>query len=351
MTMYTPPVCSDRGLWDSWMSLYYFPAVMIADRLDVFAHVAQRSLTREALAHCLGVETRVAEALSGVFLAASPPFLTITDGRLVLTDQAREYLLPTSPYYYGGVLRDAWLKHSVASLIWHRIRPNEVQDDLLFANAQTLSEIWRDRALDRTEAQHITEVMHSHSSASASIVSHQLGEVFAGVSKLLDVGGGSACFSIEIARRFPSLHCTVLDLAAVCDVAQKYIARSGVSARVETYQADMFAHAWPHGCDVVFLSDILHDWGETECVELAARSYASLSPGGRIVIHELLWNDRKDGPLVAALYSLCMVRATAAGRQYSFAELKKILHAAGFERPTIQRLPGYYSLIVASKQG
>lgn len=99
-----------------------------------------------------------------------------------------------------------------------------------------------------------------------------------------------------------------------------------------------------------FFGDIFHDWNQEQCLDLAQRSYASLLPGGCIFLHEMLWNDAKEGPLISALYSLCMVRATDAGRQYSAQELRAILHMAGFVDVSVLNLSGYYSLITARKE-
>src|SRR5205085_6451147 len=128
------------------------------------------------------------------------------------------------------------------------------------------------------------------------------------------------------------------------------IARSQAAARVDTYSADMFAGSWPYGFDAIFFGDIFHDWSQDQCLYLAQRSYACLLPRGRIFLHEMLWNDTKDGPLISALYSLCMVRATDAGRQYSAQELREILHKAGFVDVSVLNLSGYHSLVSARKE-
>ena len=53
--------------------------------------------------------------------------------------------------------------------------------------------------------------------------------VFAEVRRLLDIGGGSGCFSIALAGRHPALHCTVLDLPPVCTLANQQIIRVWLS--------------------------------------------------------------------------------------------------------------------------
>ena len=69
----------------------------------------------------------------------------------------------------------------------------------------------------------------------------------------------------------------------------------------------MFTDPWPAGYDGIFFSNVFHDWDRASCLHLAKRSYAALPPGGRIFLHEVVLNDTKDGPLVAAAFSMEML--------------------------------------------
>ena len=175
----------------------------------------------------------------------------------------------------------------------------------------------------------------------------QLG-VFEGASRLLDVGGGSGCFSIALAGRHPVLRCTVLDLPPVCALAGQNILRAGLQERIDTYAANMFADQWPSGYDAVLLSNILHDWDRTSCLQLARKSFAALRPGGHLYVHEVLLEDGKDGPLAATTFSLLMLFAMR-GQQFSAAVLASLLGEVGFGEITVIPAYGYYSLICASK--
>jgi len=158
------------------------------------------------------------------------------------------------------------------------------------------------------------------------------------------VGGGSGCFSIALARRYPDLHCTVMDLPAMCEVAQEYIAAAGMEARVDTRGADMFRDEWPHGYDAVFFSNVFHDWSFETCAELAARAHGILPKGGRICLHEMLLDDDGSGPLTAAAFSVAMLHGTH-GQQFTFAQLRDLLAGAGYTGVTARATYGYYSLV------
>lgn len=163
------------------------------------------------------------------------------------------------------------------------------------------------------------------------------------------MGGGSGIFSIELARAWPQLRATVLDIDTICSEAARYIAAAGAGERVTTHAANMFTQPWPADHDAHFFSNIFHDWSEETCRLLARRSFQALPPGGRIFLHEMLVDDDGCGPLPAMAFSLLMLMGTR-GRQYSFGELRGMLEQAGFTDVEAQQTSqGYYSVVSARR--
>jgi hypothetical protein len=93
---------------------------------------------------------------------------------------------------------------------------------------------------------------------------------------------------------------------------------------------------------------MFHDWLPEKCHFLMAKSFNSLESGGRIVIHEMLYNDEKTGPFAAAAFSMMMLGWTE-GKQYSGQELSAMLREIGFEEIQIQKAFGYYSIVSGRK--
>jgi hypothetical protein len=110
----------------------------------------------------------------------------------------------------------------------------------------------------------------------------------------------------------------------------------------------MFREAWPSGYDAIFLSNIVHDWDFETCAVLAAKAHAALSPGGRILLHEMLLDDTHDGPPTAVAFSMYMLLGTK-GQQFTAAELSKLLTDAGFRSVEITPTHGYYAVVSAKK--
>jgi hypothetical protein len=90
----------------------------------------------------------------------------------------------------------------------------------------------------------------------------------------------------------------------------------------------MFRDPVPDGCDVMLLSNVLHDWDVPECRALVRRCAEALPAGGRLLVHDVFLNDALDGPLPIALYSAALFALTE-GRAYSAAEYRQWLAEAG----------------------
>jgi 2-polyprenyl-3-methyl-5-hydroxy-6-metoxy-1,4-benzoquinol methylase len=162
-----------------------------------------------------------------------------------------------------------------------------------------------------------------------------------GSQRLLDVGGGTGIYSVELLKANAGLRAAVWDRPEVLKVAREFAAGSGVEDRLELVPGgDMFADPVPPGepFDVVLLSNVLHDWDVPECRKLVRKCAAALSPGGMVAIHDVFLNDALDGPLPVALYSAALFSVTE-GRAYSAAEYGAFLREAGLTpQPVIPTL-------------
>ena len=331
------PRADDRLIWDLWISAYWAPAMSAADELRLFEALDARPASAAQLAEETGWNP--AALMSVLPLLASLGLLAVRLGRYHLTDVARTFLLRDSPFYWG---------HAFTIL-----RSNPLHGQLVAAvTAEPAAagrpvDSWESGQLSRDMARMLTAFMHSHSLPAALGVAQSAD--FDGVRRLLDVGGGSGCFSIALADRRPDLTATVMELPAVCELAADYIAAAGLKDRIDAVSVDMFRQEWPKGYDAIFMSNIFHDWDMDTGAKLAARAYAALPPGGRIYLHEMLIADDASGPMGPAAFSVMMLVGTQ-GRQYSYAELAGLLQDAGFADVGVSEAHGYFSLVCGQKR-
>ena len=78
------------------------------------------------------------------------------------------------------------------------------------------------------------------------------------------------------------------------------------------------------------------------------KSYQALEPGGRILIHEALFDDDKTGPFRIAAFNVAIFWA-AGGQQYTGRELSTMLADAGFQETQVTPTSGYYSIVTGRK--
>jgi 3-hydroxy-5-methyl-1-naphthoate 3-O-methyltransferase len=335
-----PVTTDDRQIWDTWLAIYRLPVLTVADEVGTFSSLTARALTTSELAQSINVDARAAGIHLGLLAALG--FVERREGRWRATAAARTWLHPAAQGYFGPLLRPFRASQPLHAQLLATLRPG-VQAT---AHASAVAE-WERGEMPPDLARTITAFMNAHSRAAAKGAALQ--PLFADVERVLDVGGGSAVFAIEIAKAWPALNATVMEIAAVCAEADRYIAEAKVADRVRTKAANMFTQDWPTGHDVHFLSNIFHDWSDDTCRLLARQSFSALPHGGRIVLHEMLMDDDGCGPLATAAFSLLMLLGTR-GRQYTLAELRGFLESAGFSSvEAFSTGGGYYSLVVARK--
>jgi hypothetical protein len=280
---------------------------------------------------------RATEAMLGVL--ASLCFLAKRDGRFYLTPESENYLLPDSPYYCGGIihlLRDMPFTHTALKEALLKDKPVVYEG----------KDLWKTHEMDPKQAELFTEAMQSISFPASMGIA--LRGNFDGVQKMLDVAGGSGCYDIALALRYPNMKFTVMELPAICDITRKYVRRYGLEERIKIIPANMFLDAWPEGHDAVFFSNIFHDWDINSCVQLVKNSFNALPKGGKIYLNEALLDDTKTGPPLVTLYSMDMIYFTL-GKQFTAKEIGDLLTSVGFEDVSIVNTFSIYSLVSAAK--
>ena len=197
------------------------------------------------------------------------------------------------------------------------------------------------------ETKSYTRAMHALSLIPARQLARRYD--FSGHRHLLDVGGGSGVYAIEVVRRYPQLRATVFERPIACEVANEFIRQAGLQGRIQTEGGDFFREPLPADVDIALVSHVLHDYSPRENAQLLLRLSEALPAGGVLLVSEWLLDGDQRGPLAAALMSVNMLVDTSTGRNYSFGEIRALLEAAGFEGLKRRSLYGPASLIVARR--
>ena len=172
-----------------------------------------------------------------------------------------------------------------------------------------------------------------------------------GRSLMLDLGGGSGCYCIAAAQKYPHLKAVVLDFEVVCKVTGEFIAQWWLEDRISTHAGDFTRDPLPKGADVMLMASNLPQYSAEAIARVFSAAYEALEPGGEFhVVGETL-DDQKKGPLGPALWGMHEALFGSGGRAHSEKETKGYLENAGFLDVQVHPfIPGSLSRITAKKQ-
>ena len=338
-----PPVerrPEERALRDLVSGAYVLPAILVAHELRLFPLLASQPRNVAEVCEALHLERRPAEALLAMCAAAG--LLSCEAGRYALRQLAVDFFLPESPAYFGGYW-DLMIENSQLYTF------ESVRQAILTDSPQTRGGSGTARSPESKahRVRSLTNAMQSRGAGAAmawpELIDLSRHRVF------LDIGGGSGVHSIAVVRHWPHLRAIVFDLATVCDLAVERIAEHDLAERVDTHAGD-FRDPIPFpSADVHFYSEVFHNRSPEQCAQLLAKSFHELPAGGRILLHEMLFDEELTGPLAVAAANLNMLLWSREGRQYSRPELSRMLSEAGFLEVQILPASGYFSLVSARK--
>ena len=332
------PRTDTRLLDDIIFGLHGYWAVLVAHDLKLFPLLAAHPCTLQEVCDRLQLARRPAETL--LMVCVSLGLIQVQDGRYGLTPLAEDHLLESSPTYFGGML-DLYITNAPL------LSFESVKRAILTNAPQPYGEgeMFQSHAAQADLARAFTWAMHSNSMGPALVWPDTLD--LSESHLMLDVGGGSGAHCIGATRRWPHLHGIVFDMAPVCEVAQACITRDGLQSYISTQAGDMWQDPFP-AADLHFYGQIYHDWPLEKCQFLTRKSFESLAPGGRIILHEKLLNDAKTGPFAIAAFSIVMLLWTE-GEQYSGQELSTMLAEVGFVDIEVKPTFGYWSIVTGRK--
>jgi hypothetical protein len=152
----------------------------------------------------------------------------------------------------------------------------------------------------------------------------------------VDVGGSHGRLMMALLKNYPDTHGIVFDLPNTAEQASAIIAESSVADRIEARGGDFFKSV-PEGGDLYLLKQILHDWGDEDCVKILGSIRAAIADRGRLAVIEFLLPDAGVHHPGFAMDIHMMVLST--GRERTLAEYETLLEAAGFRLDRVTENP------------
>ena len=330
-------ILSDENLQLITGQIFVGQAILVAYKLGLFKLLVEKPYSIAEISIELQLTSRATQSL--ISSAAALKLVDLENENYKLTNLGVNYFDPKSTAYYGDVLDLLIQQNEIMDL-------NSVEKSILTDKAQVDSgvDIFSDKDGLGNTGKFVAAIHYkAHNPAFSWSRSYSLEdqEIF------VDIGGGSGIHSIAACFNNPKLKAIVCDREAVLSHTKKYIEENSLTNRIEVKAIDMWHDKFPVG-DVFFLGDIFHDWDEKKCLYLAKKCYKSIPDKGKIILHEMLFNEAKTGPFLTAAYNMKMMMWTE-GKQYTFSELKTILEEAGFVNVATQKTLGNWSIVIGEK--
>jgi methylase of polypeptide subunit release factors len=311
----------------------------VALELRLFTHLAAGAQTLAQMAHTMGLAERAAGRL--LYACTALGLVQATGGVFRNTPLTQKYLVETQPTFIGSYLQ------MFEALSYHRweqmataLRHNGPVDDI--------SHPYRYLADAAEDAATFSAAQHAGSRSLGHALARRVD--FTPCTCLLDLGGGSGAYTVEILRRYPHLRAILFDFPQVTHLAEAVMQQEGLTGRVQIVGGDYEHEGLPSGPDVVLWSGNLHASSPESCRRVLTKLYTLLPPGGMVLIHDYMLDDTRSGPLIPVLLALHLTLVSGHGQVYSGAELRVLLEQVGFEEVRIEPfLAGHSSLIIARR--
>ena len=306
--------------------------LLSAYELGIFTALGDEEKTAEQVAESIGTDTRATDRLMNALCAIG---LLEKNGTLFGNGEAASRsLVEGKPDYMAG------LGHYVN--LWDRW---STLTEAVHAGGAVTARPVGERGEEWLRS--FIGAMHDRGvrQAPSTIASVDL----AGVSRVLDVGGGPGDFAMAFVRASDTITATVFDLPQVVPLTREYIEEAGLTDRVDTRAGDFLTDDLGSGYDLIYLSAIVHSLSPDECRFLFRKCVDALEPGGRVVLQDWVMSEDRIEPAEGALFAINMLVNTRSGDSYTERELHSWLSEAGLVDMATRETPSGSAQVTGRK--
>lgn len=172
--------------------------------------------------------------------------------------------------------------------------------------------------------------------------------------RFLEIGGNTGKFSISLAESGTEMAITLLDLPEQIALVAENLKQRGLENRVNTLAANVLDEAPLAGeYDLIWMSQFLDCFGKADVVRILKKAAAALSPEGRIMVMEPLWDRQRFETSAYCIVNTSpyfTAMANGCSKMYSLADFERCIAEAGLTiTDTIDGLGVCQTIIKCSK--
>ena len=168
---------------------------------------------------------------------------------------------------------------------------------------------------------------------------------------LMDVGCNTGKWAELCLSQLPALHVGMVDLPLQLEQAQLRLENAGLTARSTLHPRDLLDPdtRLPEGYDLIWMSQFLDCFSDTEIVAILTQARQALKPGAKLWILELFW-DRQRFEAAAlslqqtSLYFTCVANGNS--QMYDSKVFLELITQAGLRvEKSTDEVGGYHTLL------
>ncbi len=282
--------------------------------LKLFTVIDKHSMKSDEISEKIKSEPRATDRLLNALCAMG--LLSKVKGIFYNTELSSKYLVEGKPDYMGGLFHTNHLWNTWSYLT------ESVINGTSYIGDQNKKEID-----DWVEA--FISAMHYRGVKQARLILEMLD--LSNTKKMLDVGGGSAAFSMEIVKKNRSINAVVFDLPHVIPLTKKYVEKENLENNFSFIEGNYLTDEFENGYDLILLSAIIHINSYEQNKTLIRKCADSLNKNGIIVINDFIMNEERTLPFHGTIFSLNMLVGTEMGDTYTESEIKEWMTSAGIQ--------------------
>ncbi len=289
--------------------------LLTAFELKIFTVLDKHMMTSEEVAQKINANQRSTDRLMNALCAMG--ILKKVHGKFYNTDISSRYLVEGKPEFMGNLYHTNNLWDT-----WSHLTDSVIKGNSVISNdSKSEKDNWVESFIG---------AMHYRGVNQGKILAMMID--LTNVKRMLDVGGGSAAFSMEIVKKNPAINAVVLDLPYVIPLTKKYVSESGLSDKFSFLEGDYLTREFEVSYDLILLSAIVHINNYDQNKMLIQKCADALNKNGMIIISDFVMDDDRTKPHHGALFSLNMLVGTENGDTYTEGEMREWFNSAGLSK-------------------
>jgi hypothetical protein len=151
---------------------------------------------------------------------------------------------------------------------------------------------------------------------------------FAGITSMVDVGGGQGKLLEKILQLNPDMRGTVFDMASTLETGKQPLGDNASGERCSYVTGDFFTSV-PLGADAYLLCGVIHDWDDDHAVTILENCRRAMAKNGRVLLVDMVVPENNTSSF-SKLLDLNMLVMNG-GRERTRAEFQALLNAADYK--------------------